>query len=383
MKKLVALLLSAAMVVSMAACGSEKTPDPVQSSEASSSAVESTTESSSEEETLKVEEFVGDFTFKDSVSTLCTNWNPHTYQTTDDSYLAEFIRVGFYGFVFNDELHEVEGKDPFTGYKIIPEMAASLPVDVTEQIKAEHPEFNIPDSATAGYAYTIDLNPNACWEDGTKITADDYVYSMQQLLDPKKINYRATDYYSSDFVIAGAENYANAGKTLMLANSTDGETWKYALTDLVAGEDGVFRTPEGYKVVIALNDAYARNSGYTWDQLCQMGYVQPEVNDALKAADADGDGYVECTQAMLDEVFKFINSDNWGNETEEFLACYVSYEFSYPEADYSTVGLYKSGDNQITLVLGKAMAGFNLLYSLTSNWLVNEELYEACQKWDG
>ncbi|MBQ9123444.1 MAG: hypothetical protein IJY10_08155 [Lachnospiraceae bacterium] len=383
MKKLVALLLSAAMVVSMAACGSEKTPDPVQSSEASSSAVESTTESSSEEETLKVEEFVGDFTFKDSVSTLCTNWNPHTYQTTDDSYLAEFIRVGFYGFVFNDELHEVEGKDPFTGYKIIPEMAASLPVDVTEQIKAEHPEFNIPDSATAGYAYTIDLNPNACWEDGTKITADDYVYSMQQLLDPKKINYRATDYYSSDFVIAGAENYANAGKTLMLANSTDGETWKYALTDLVAGEDGVFRTPEGYKVVIALNDAYARNSGYTWDQLCQMGYVQPEVNDALKAADADGDGYVECTQAMLDEVFKFINSDNWGNETEEFLACYVSYEFSYPEADYSTVGLYKSGDNQITLVLGKAMAGFNLLYNLTSNWLVNEELYEACQKFDG
>ncbi|MBQ7359645.1 MAG: hypothetical protein IJY10_06560 [Lachnospiraceae bacterium] len=383
MKKLVALLLSAAMVVSMAACGSEKTPDPVESQEPSSSVVESTTESSSEVEELKVEEFVGEFTFQDSVSTLCTNWNPHTYQTTDDSYLSGYINLGFYGMVFNDELHEVEGKDPFTGYKFIPEMAASLPVDVTEQVKAEHPEFNIPESATAGYAYTIDLNPNATWEDGTKITADDYVYSMQQLLDPKKINYRAADYYSSDFIIAGAEGYANSGTTIMKVNSSDGETGTYEIADLVLGEDGIFYTPEGYKVVIALNDAYERNAGYTWDELCQMGYVQTEVNDALKAADADGDGYVEATQAMLDEVYKFIGSDNWGNEAQEYLRCYISYEFSYPEVDFSTVGLYKSGDYQITLVLAKALSGFNLNYSLTSNWLVHKDLYESCQKWDG
>ena len=55
---------------------------------------------------------------------------------------------------------------------IVPEMAASLPVDVTEKVKAEG-KFNIPESPTSGYAYTIDLNPNACFEDGTKITADD------------------------------------------------------------------------------------------------------------------------------------------------------------------------------------------------------------------
>ena len=47
MKKLVALLLSAAMVVSMAACGSEKPAD--QPTTPSSSVVESTTESTTEE----------------------------------------------------------------------------------------------------------------------------------------------------------------------------------------------------------------------------------------------------------------------------------------------------------------------------------------------
>ena len=145
--------------------------------------------------------------YKDSVSTMATNWNPHTYQTTDDSYPAEFLRSGLYSFLFNDELHAKEGKDPYSGYVIVAEMAASEPVDVTETVKAEHPEFGIPESATKGYAYTIDLNPNACWEDGTPINADTYVYSMQKLLDPKLINYRATDYYAGDFCIAGAEAF--------------------------------------------------------------------------------------------------------------------------------------------------------------------------------
>src|SRR5699024_6331088 len=119
--------------------------------------------------------------YKDSVGVLATNWNPHTYQTQEDGYPTEFIRAGFYSFIYNDELNPVEGKDPYTGYVIIPEMAASMPVDVTEEVKAEHPEFNIPESATSGYAYTIDLNPDAVWEDGTPINADSYVYSMKRL----------------------------------------------------------------------------------------------------------------------------------------------------------------------------------------------------------
>lgn len=381
MKKLVALLLSAAMVVSMAACGSEKPADQP-SSTPSSSAVESTTESSSEVEELKVEEFVGDFTYQDSVSTLTTNWNPHTYQTNDDAYLSGYVNLGFYGMVFNDDLHVVEGKDSFTGYKFIPEMAASLPVDVTEKVKAEHPEFGIPESATAGYAYTIDLNPNACWEDGVKITADDYVYSMQQLLDPKKINYRAADYYSSDFVIAGAEGYANSGNKIKKINSTDGEGMTYAMADLVKGEDGTYATVEGYKAFFGLNEGYAWMSGNSLADYYGAGYIPEEVWSVLSAA-ADEDGFASVTDETKAALYQFTGSDVWGNEPEDQLGYYVSYDFAYPEVDYSTVGLYKSGDYQITLVLAKALSGFNLNYSLTSNWLVNKELYDACQKFDG
>ncbi len=205
------------------------------------------------------------YTYNDYVSTMATNWNPHTYETATDSYPADYIRMGLYGFAYNDEVHLTAGKEPYSFYRIIPEMAASEPVDVTEKVKAEHPEFGIPESATAGFAYTIDLNPKARWEDGTPINADTYVYSMKRLLAPELLNYRASDYYAGNFSIAGAEEYAK-------------------------GEYG---------------------------------------------------------------------------------------------DDFSKVGLYKSGEYQITLVLDKSLGGFSLLYNLTSNFIVYEDLYEKCLKKEG
>ena len=184
----------------------------------------------------------GEYTYKDAVVVMSNNWNPHTYQTTDESYPIDFITSGLYGFYFNDnsdEAHTVEGKDPYDGYVILPEMAASMPVDVTAAIKAQFPDkYNIPEGADAGYAYTIDLNPNAKWENGDVINADTYVWSMQQLLNPDYLNYRAVDYFEGDFAIANADKYYYQGTDAyfdnMLLNG-----WEMA--DLTTGEDGPFR----------------------------------------------------------------------------------------------------------------------------------------------
>lgn len=304
------------------------------------------------------------YTYKDSVSTMTSNWNPHTYQTEDDNYLTDFIRVGLYGFVFNDEKHPVEGKEAYSGYKIIPEMAASEPVDVTEKVKAEHPEFNIPESATKGYAYTIDLNPKATWEDGTKIDADTYVYSMQKLLDPKLLNYRATDYYAQQLCIAGAEYYANQGQTKTISVNTviknDG------LADLAA-------FLEKYKDAdMSLNWAYSFGKIYdpetkTWTE---EGLTNEVVKSTIKPADL---------------LNIYIEQAGGSEETGTAYFCDEAYvDWTYPsDISYDTVGLYKSGDYQITMVLGKSLTGFNLLYSLTSNWIVYEDLYEANLKQTG
>ena len=370
MKKFFALLLALAMVLSLAACG--KTPAPVetQPSEAPTEATEAP---------MVIETFEGDFTYTDWVTTLSANWNPHTYETNDQAYPIDFLTRGLYSFIFNDGLNPVEGKEAYEGYVIVPEMAAELPIDVTEQVKAEHPEFGIPESETAGFAYIINLNELATWEDGTPITADDYVESMKRLLDPKLQNYRAGGYYESGFSIAGAEGYANAGLTIKKVNSSDGDTMTYAMADLVKGEDGTYATAEGFKAYFGLNTKYKWMGGSNaLSAYYGAGYI-PDADcwDVLSAA-ADEEGYVPVTDETIAALFLFTNSDVWGNETEDQLGYYISYDFTYPKVGHETVGLYKTGDYQITLVLNKSLAGFNLLYNLTGNWLVKTDLYDAC-----
>lgn len=385
-KRLLALLLASVMTLSLAACGGEETPDTNDGSSVVSTDNTGSTDAASTEageEGTQVVEFVGDYTFKDSVSQMTTNWNPHTYQTTDDAYLTEYIRSGLYSFIFNDELNAIEGKDNYAGYVIVPEMAASAPVDVTEKVKAEHPEFNIPESATSGYAYTIDLNPACTWEDGTPINADSYVYSMQQLLDSSKLNYRASDYYSGNFVIAGAENYANSGNTTKTAVSVDGAAISYAFDTLVKNDAGQYTTADGKLLYFGLETGYGWMGGNSLADYYGAGYIPDEGVWSVLSAAADEDGFVPVTDAAIDALFLFTNSEIWGNETKAELPYYMSYDVTYDTYDYSTVGLYKSGDYQITLVLAQALSGFNLYYNLTSNWLVNQELYDACAKYDG
>ena len=365
MKKFLALLLVLTMVLSLAACSNKPVEtQPNETTPAGTDPVETTPAAPAT------------YTWKDAVTTLASNWNPHTYQTTDDSYPADFLRVGLYGFYFNDELHPKDGMEPYAGYVIIPEMAAALPVDVTEQVKAEHPEFNIPESATEGFAYVIDLNPNAVWEDGTPINADTYVESMKRLLAPELLNYRATDYYAGDFCVAGAEAYVNSGKVVINDN---GVTGAFAIADLVAGEDGNY-TFNGEPVWIAVGyaiDWCGGNSLKDYFEAYGDAYFGLDTWDELVAL-MDEEGKVPCndeTLALLSGVTT--TNANWG-ETDADLPNYLVYQQTYPEVGFETVGCYKTGEYQITLVLGKSLAGFNLLYNLSGNWIVEPNLYDAC-----
>ena len=371
-KKILALLLALVMAVAVfAGCQTPAEPSEATAAPAASGDPSGEATDAPEADT---------YTYQDSVSVMATNWNPHTYQTTDDAYPVDTadIRIGLYELIFNDELHPVEGKEPFTGYVVLPEMAASLPVDVTEQVKAEHPEFGIPEDMTSGYAYTIDLNPDACWEDGTPINADTYVYSMQKLLDPKLLNYRAVDYYGQNFSIAGAEEYANAGRTVDLDNYAMSG---YTLEDLTLGEDGQYVSPEGSPMFVGVNFdlSWTAQSGGTLQELVEAygdQYFNMERWEELVAL-ADENGLAPLTEDSYAMLVSLISTDAW-MEDESNAPCYFVERKTYPEVDFSTVGLYKSGDYQITLVLDKALAGFNLYYSLISNWIVKEDLYESC-----
>ncbi len=302
------------------------------------------------------------YTYEDSVSVLSANWNPHTYQTSDESYPISFITTGLYGFFFNDNyIHTVEGKDAFEGYKIVPEMAAELPIDVTETVKA-NAKYNIPASATTGYAYTIKLNPNAKWENGEAINADTYVESMRRLLDPQLQNYRGPDYFDGDFAIANAKKYYYQGST-------------------------------AYNSIGVVTTKFLANGG-TVDQL----YIDMDFWGCVGAKDANGNEaprWISVLDETLyrDEAVDADHAEAWVSAKylyETYLApgaYYESYSGTYLgtattyEADYSfeNVGIYKTGEYEIVIVLEKSLAGFNLLYNLSGNWIVYIPYYDACK----
>ena len=369
MKKVIALLLCMAMIVpAVASCSGSKDPNTDDSAESTSgSGDESSNDGDQSLDNVVKFDDGKTYTYKDSVSLMATNWNPHTYQTQDDSYPADFLRVGLYGFYFNDARHPVEGKEDYKGYVIVPEMAANDPVDVTEKIKASNPEFGIPESATKGYAYTIDLNKNACWEDGTPINADTYVYSMKQLLNPELLNYRATDYYSGDLCIANAEFYANQGQTKTISVRT------VMANEGMSTLDEYFAKYGDTKASVNWNYSF----GDTYDPATKSWTGTAE--DATVATDIS-------TKDMLDVYIDMV-VNQWGYDeatATQFFMDESSIVWSYPsEIDFSTVGIMKTGDYQITLVFGKALAGFNLYYNLSSNWIVKQDLYEANLKQNG
>ena len=136
------------------------------------------------------------YTYQDYTSGNPNKWNPHTWESTEDSYIMSYTQMGLYDFILNDDK---------TGYEIFPEMAAEMATDVTGTYKGR---FGIPADAQDGdgYAYKIPLNQNAKWDDGTPITAEDWVYSAQQLLSSEMQNYRASTMFEGQLVYAGAKN---------------------------------------------------------------------------------------------------------------------------------------------------------------------------------
>jgi len=378
-KKLLALLLAVVMVVSVFAGCQESDAQGTTTTPANTTTPVNTTEDQGEPE-LVVETFPeGDYIWKTSVTTLASNWNPHTYQTSDDSVPLDYTVSSLYTFIFNDELNPVEGKEPYEGYVIIPEMAAEMPIDVTAEIKAAHPEFNIPASAESGYAYKIVLNDYLTWDDGTVINAESFVESYKRLLDPKLLNYRAADWYGQTLSLAGAEYYANQGTVKYIDDAS------CEVAGLVADADGNYSTADGNKVFIAVGfptDWCGGNSLKDYVDAYGDGYFGLDRWEELVAL-MNEDGLVPAndeTLAMLSATTT--TNPAWG-ETDADLPNYLVYQFAYPETyAWENVGVLATGEYELTLVLDKSLAGFDLLYNLSgvANNLVKIDLYDACLK---
>ena len=311
----------------------------------------------------------GTYTYRDYTSYLGSNWNPHTWTDSHDSIIMDYIQT---------PLVDITIKDSSTGEYQWVFLAASDIQDVTASHQDDLLTYGANSSdATSGYVYEISLNPELCWEDGTPINADTYIYSMQQLLDPEAQNYRANNFVSGSAAIAGAEGYYNQGKSVMQENSLGAD---YTVADLVLGEDGAYYTPDGAAVYIAVSAALENwlggNSLADYINAYGDAYFDLTDWDALCALTND-DGYAVLTDESMGYLVTTIaGNPSWG-ETAADVPYYLSYEIIYPDAEWDSVGLYKVDDYTIRYVCKSYYEYCYFLTSMTSNWIVYQDLYEA------
>ena len=347
MKKLLSLVLAVVMVLGLVACGGNGGSETTAPVETTTPAVE------------------GTYTYNYALAEFPTNWNYHTYQTNIDAEILDYISSGFYVFDYN------ETKD---GYAMVDGMAVGDPVDVTADYVGQ---YGIVEGDTAR-AYILNLRQDLKWQDGTPITANDFVESAKRLLNPEAQNYRADGMYAGSVQIHNAEAYLKQGQVNMTENNL--APTRYLVADLVKAEDGTYTTPDGIPMYIAtgfaLTDWLSGNTLQYYVEGYGDAMFDVESFNAL-AAMANEEGLVAATDETIDLLTKVITfSADWG-ESADNIPDYLVYEVTYPEVAWENVGWFAKSDYELVFVMDAPLDGFYLKYNLPAP-LVNIEMYDAC-----
>lgn len=146
----------------------------------------------------------GEYTYRTYTTALGTNWNPHTWETSGDRIIMDYLTTPLVSTLPRDT-------DEGT-YQWSYDLAESV-VDVTKEHKSDLVRFGSDlgelslSEIDSGYVFEVTLRPGLMFEGGREITSRDFVRSMELLLDPKMKNSRANNYKTGEAAVAGALEY--------------------------------------------------------------------------------------------------------------------------------------------------------------------------------
>lgn len=307
------------------------------------------------------------FTLRDYTSASPLTWSQHTWQTNGDEVIMSYAEIGFV-----DTAMKEEGV-----YEWRYEMATAIE-DVTASATKEQIEkygLTTDDSGkvtSTGRIWKISLNPDAVWADGkkTKINADTYIYSMQQLLSPQMKNSRANSYTTATIALFGGVSYYN------------GATQPKYSTLAGAGYASAADVPAGTKMYVDMYGFYGLDAAGCVDKdgnACpQWVAIDDETlyRDASVAEGEDGDW------VSAKELYEGYFAP--GAAYEGYATTYTGVLTGTTSGDgtWETVGLYKDGDYTLYYITENNVSEFDFLIGMGSTWLVYEPLYEAGKKTD-
>ena len=332
------------------------------------------------------------YTYRTTMAIEPTNFNPHTWETNTDSIVAGYAETGFV-----EPIYDVNSEDG--AYTWAYEMATAIE-DYTPNATAEElAKWGIEEGET-NRMYKISLNPDAKWADGTPINADTYVYSMEQLLNPKMHNYRANNYVSGDSSIAGASTYYWSGHDEYVALDkylnfpADGRKAVIDVTSIMSYGFGLAPNKvkgSGYDSYLKLADGtylYDKYEALFTDK-CRMELTLESLSAFI--ADFSSTSFwavLGMASADAQTIYDIVNKTEALTEEEVESLGDAYYFISVPkkndEVEYDgTVGLYKVDEYTIMYVLNYTYSEFYFKMSMSGNWLVYEPLYEAGKSQSG
>ena len=309
----------------------------------------------------------GNYTYNTYMSEFPSMWNPHRYETATEGEILGYTTLGFYTFDYNEDK---------TGFVVVPEMATQMPIDVTADYAAA---WDIDPEETAR-AWKIVIRDDLKWEDGTPITAYDFVESAKRLLDPASINHRADSLYSGNLKVVGAKNYFYGGRTVTAQGNSAFSSYSESLdTELVFtlaapsadtnNQEIYFRSWYGFP---ASYDA-AKTAAYL-----EANEFPGTAFTAAVAAKMEGKTLAEIkADAEMKAAWDVISGWFGGYGAD---ARYLTLNTkSYDVTTWDTVGLLAVSDHELVVVIEDELSGFYLNYSLTGDFgLVHIPTYDAC-----
>ena len=319
------------------------------------------------------------YTYNNYLTISPSNWNELTYQDNNDTEVLGWIGSSFFTYDFKyDENGEIVPGEFDVKYS-----AATNLEDISGEVDAK---WGIPAGKT-GYAYRITLRDDLKWENGDKITAEDFVYTMKEQLNPLFQNYRADSYYNSAQSLVGAKSYAKQGQSGIFAATTSYDTYS---TDL--DSQLIFTlAPAGGEVLeeCAMRTIMGFPASYN-AAACAAYLIANELGECAFTA--------ETAAAMEGKTLAEIKADEtlaaawaaligwWQTEPNEELHFFVAHG-QFPEFAWENVGIYAESDTELVIIFAKALPllqddgsmGYKAAYNLSSLPLVHKATYEACK----
>ena len=318
-----------------------------------------------------------DYTYNTYTTVSPSNWNELSYQDANDTDLISYLNSSFFTYDFKfDEYGEI-----IPGEFTIKYMAATGLEDVTAEYKEA---WGL--AGDRGYAFKITLREDLKWENGDPIVAEDFVYTMQEQLNPLFQHYRKDSYYAGSVNLVGAKDYVYQGQSGWFASEVPYGTYSEELDSVLIWKMGP-STEEIPATTYFANYIRKNYVGADADLETIAGFLSRNFGmtvETLVAMEGKTLAEIKADETML-AAFTALHTW-WGlipDETQHFFVV----NYTYPEFSWEKVGLLATGTHELVVLMTTPIElldeegnlTYHCAYDFSGLPLVHKATYEACK----